>query len=49
MKTLRRLAGPSLFRKIMRGTFYGHFVAGECLDEVVIVFANVILFFCFQI
>ena len=32
MKLSRRLLGAKLFEKVMKGTFYGQFVAGE--DEV---------------
>ncbi|RWS13708.1 proline dehydrogenase 1-like protein [Dinothrombium tinctorium] len=34
IKTARRILGPSLFRFLMRHTFYGHFVAGEDEDQI---------------
>jgi len=34
MRWTRSILGASLFKKLMKGTFYGHFVAGE--DKVAI-------------
>lgn len=34
MRVLRSLLGQSLFKKVMKMTFFGHFVAGEDLTEV---------------
>jgi hypothetical protein len=31
---LRKILGLSLFKRTLKSTFYGHFVAGETLDEV---------------
>ncbi|CAD5219666.1 unnamed protein product [Bursaphelenchus okinawaensis] len=34
LSSLRKLVGPTLFKKILKSTFYGHFVAGEDRHEV---------------
>lgn len=34
LQTLRKTVGGGLFKKILRSTFYGHFVAGENQTEV---------------
>ncbi|CAD5226780.1 unnamed protein product [Bursaphelenchus xylophilus] len=34
LSALRKAVGPTLFKKILKSTFYGHFVAGERRQEV---------------
>ncbi|XP_032234100.2 proline dehydrogenase 1, mitochondrial [Nematostella vectensis] len=34
MKLSQKLMGKKLFRKVMKSTFYGHFVAGEDKDDI---------------
>ncbi|EDO37792.1 predicted protein, partial [Nematostella vectensis] len=34
MKLSQKLMGKKLFRKVMKSTFYGHFVAGEDRDDI---------------
>jgi len=34
LKTSRKLLGATLFEKLMKGTFYGHFVAGEDQERI---------------
>ncbi|KAK6732501.1 hypothetical protein RB195_016714 [Necator americanus] len=34
LATLRATLGQTLFKKVLKNTFYGHFVGGESLDEI---------------
>jgi proline dehydrogenase len=34
MKISRKLLGKKLFNFVMKSTFYGHFVAGECQNSI---------------
>ncbi|CAK5108467.1 unnamed protein product [Meloidogyne enterolobii] len=34
LRVLRKVLGQELFKRLLKSTFYGHFVAGEALDEV---------------
>uniref|UniRef100_A0A915M231 Proline dehydrogenase n=1 Tax=Meloidogyne javanica TaxID=6303 RepID=A0A915M231_MELJA len=34
LRILRKVLGQELFKRLLKSTFYGHFVAGEALDEV---------------
>lgn len=34
LTALRKMVGPTLFKKILKASFYGHFVAGEDRQEV---------------
>uniref|UniRef100_A0A914YTR0 Proline dehydrogenase n=1 Tax=Panagrolaimus superbus TaxID=310955 RepID=A0A914YTR0_9BILA len=34
LQLLRKTLGPTLFKRILKSTFYGHFVAGENLEEI---------------
>uniref|UniRef100_A0A7E4VVN1 Proline dehydrogenase n=1 Tax=Panagrellus redivivus TaxID=6233 RepID=A0A7E4VVN1_PANRE len=34
LHSLRKALGDTLFKKVLKSTFYGHFVAGETLDEI---------------
>jgi proline dehydrogenase len=34
MKISRNILGKKLFNILMKSTFYGHFVAGECKDSI---------------
>ena len=34
LATMRRVLGKNLFKKTLKNTFYGHFVAGETEEEV---------------
>jgi hypothetical protein len=38
LHSLRKAIGASLFKRILKSTFYGHFVAGENQKEVSILF-----------
>lgn len=34
LHSLRKVLGASLFKRLLKATFYGHFVAGETRHEV---------------
>jgi hypothetical protein len=34
LQFLRKTLGPTLFKRVLKSTFYGHFVAGENLEEI---------------
>ena len=40
MKLGQRILGPSLFAKLMKSTFYGHFAAGEDHRNIKTAFDN---------
>ena len=47
LATMRVTLGKSLFKKALKATFYGHFVAGETKEEVDFFFLNFLLYFIF--